>query len=103
MTHQFGNCHAFPARIGLTGGARMARERARIDRALRPTLEGGRPAWQLESRLLLSRLDQQGLPKSPRPFVQTGVANGGTAAVMIDTDGELYVGHLTGGGTVRAK
>lgn len=49
------------------------------------------------------RLIEGGLPTSPRNYVQTGVGNGGRAAVMVDTDGEIYVAHVTGGGTVRAK
>ncbi len=49
------------------------------------------------------KLTQEGLPTFARNYVQTGIGNGGRAAVMVDTDGELYVAHVTGGGTVRAK
>ncbi len=54
---------------------------------------------------VLSRvpLNKEGLPTATQPYVQTGVGNGGRAAIMVDTDGEVYVAHLQGGGTVRAK
>jgi hypothetical protein len=100
----------------------MARDRIRNVRALQSGVDSGLSAWQLESRLLLSRvavrpaavarlqntvsarsITGDGLPSSPEPYVQTGVVNGGLAAGMIDTDGEFYVAHLVGGGTVRAK
>jgi hypothetical protein len=102
----------------------MAASRTRHTKAFRPTLgtEGG----ALEARWLMaggragtlpppivrqhlvlpqtgSPLTHNGLPTSATNYVQTGVANGGKAAVMIDTDGEIFVAHLTGGGTVRAR
>lgn len=102
----------------------MFGRRKRRERAFRPSL--GRDGGALESRCLLStaralpraeaalrrnialpdnagKLSGEGLPLFSRSYVQTGVGNGGRAAVMVDTDGELYVAHVTGGGTVRAK
>jgi hypothetical protein len=105
----------------------MARDRVRRSRIFRPSLDGAESALTLESRQLLAAgrgrvalLNNHNpttprgiplregttpdfLPKSPRAYVQTGVANGGQAAMMIDTDGEIWVGHLVGGGVVRAK
>lgn len=100
----------------------MPRDRIRSVKALKPTLDTGRAAWELEPRLLLSNasariaaIRQQaavrlaaaktkaGIPSSPKPYVQTGVANGGKAAAMVDTDGEIWIAHVTGSGTVRAR
>jgi hypothetical protein len=46
---------------------------------------------------------KEGLPMFARNYVQTGIGNGGRAAVMVDVDGELWAAHVSGGGTVRAK
>ncbi len=99
----------------------MPRSRIRTVRALKPTIEGGRPFWELEPRVLLSRdntrlvalqrkaaivraqAKRQDVFPSPKAFVQTGVANGGKAAAIVDTDGEVWIAHMTGAGTVRAK
>jgi hypothetical protein len=105
----------------------MARDRVRRSRNFRPTLDGASSALTLESRQLLASgrgrvallnnhnpttprgiplregTTPDNLPKSPRAYVQTGVANGGRAAAMIDTDGEVWIAHLVGGGVVRAK
>jgi hypothetical protein len=107
----------------------MAREPRRRSRAFRPTLGASSTALALEPRQLLARVSvaalvaarqaarahtgpqirlrpgigDDGIPNSPKPYVQTGVADGGRGAVIIDTDGELYVAHLTGGGVVLAK
>ncbi len=97
-------------------------KRTKRKRTFQPSLENGR----LEQRQVLSAasahmaalaaahrgpvhvisnmpLTKEGLPTAAQPYVQTGVGNGGRAAIMVDTDGELYAAHLTGGGTVRAK
>ncbi|HEU5118237.1 MAG TPA: hypothetical protein VFT74_16585 [Isosphaeraceae bacterium] len=97
-------------------------KRKKQKRTFQPSLENGR----LEQRQVLSAasahvaamaaahrgpvhvisnmpLSKEGLPQAPQPYVQTGVGNGGRAAIMVDTDGEVYAAHLTGGGTVRAK
>lgn len=104
----------------------MARQRERRRGAqFRPTLDGA--SHPLEPRVVLSRiaplarargpfgtkhgppivvrqgLDQDGIPQSPQPYVQTGVLNGGAGAMIIDVDGELWTAIVTGGGTVRAK
>ncbi len=50
-----------------------------------------------------SGVDSDGVPQSPKPYVQTGVVSSGRGAAMIDVDGEFYVAHMSGGGTVRAK
>ena len=99
----------------------MSRDRAKVDRGFRPALtnEGA-----LESRELMAtipsqlpaaafrnfvfpnnsgRINQNGIPTSPKPYVQTGVALAGRTAAVIDTDGEVYAVNLTGGGTVRAQ
>lgn len=100
----------------------MARDRKRTPHAARPALEGASATWQLEPRLLLStvaarraalkqareaRLDAKVAAKAQvgtvRIAADVGIANGGRAAVLTDTDGELYVVHVAGGGTVRAK
>ncbi len=110
--------------------------KTRRQRAFRPAVGGQRsPVESLETRQLLAApallgvyppsvyqqyrnkfgVTSDGIPKYPKPYVQTGVANGGRAAAMVDVDGELYMAHLsntgdTGGGlgpgvtgTIRAK
>lgn len=101
--------------------------RARRKQAFRPALDSGRleqrevlsaAAHHLAAHHLAARVPahrapvqvvsdiphtKEGLPQVAEPYVQTGVGNGGRAAIMIDTDGETYAAHLQGGGTVRAK
>lgn len=101
------------------------RKSRRATLRFRPTVDGA--SHLLESRVVLSNLapalranaafgrkhgpplvfrkglTNEGIPQSPRKYVQVGVANGGAAAPIIDVDGEFYVAHVTGGGTVRAK
>lgn len=113
------------------------RKKRRQQRTFRPTVGTGdhTTVESLESRQLMTRapllgvyppeiykqyanktgVTADGIPKYPKPYVQTGVANGGRAAAMVDVDGELYIAHLsnsgdTGGGllpgvtgTIRAK
>lgn len=83
---------------------RALRQAPMLQRNLGPGLRQPPAAWR---NLVLPdnnhRLTKEGLPTSPRNYVQTNVANGGRAAVMVDTDGEIFVAHITGNGTVRAR
>jgi hypothetical protein len=103
----------------------MARERKRTPRAARPTLDGAAPSSPLETRRLLSaasarraaiqqkrdqvraeRLELRSVKTSQfntAHNVKIGVANGGKAAVITDTDGEVYVIRVSGSGFVRAR
>jgi len=102
---------------------RMFGRRKKQKRAFQPALDQG---VSLESRCLLSvagrnlipppavrqnfvlpqtksPLATGGLPTHTENYVQTGVGSGGRVAVLVDTDGEIYAVHVTGGGSVRAK
>ncbi len=101
----------------------MFGRRQKQKRAFQPALDQG---VSLESRCLLSvagrnlipppavrqnfvlpqtksPLATGGLPTHTENYVQTGVGSGGRVAVLVDTDGEIYAVHVTGGGSVRAK
>ncbi len=95
----------------------MSRDREKGRRADRRAF---RPSWdangRLESRFLLSAGGVSPAALRRAAMVQAraghslsahavhvGVANGGRAAAIWDVDGELYVVHVTGGGTARAR